>query len=161
MKKINDLNELFIEQLQDRYDAAKQQAVAFLKMAESCNNEELKKILQKDIETNKEHEEKLKDVIEELGEDPGGEQCEGTAGLIHEANEILAYSNSGAVVDQGIAISIQHINHHDIAGYNGCMMFAKALGKTEIYKALDKMLEDEKNTDAALNDFILKSITNN
>ena len=161
MKKIQSLNGLFIEQLKDRYDAANQQAAAFLKLAEACTDEELKDILQKDIEANKEHQSKLKSVFAQLGENPEGEQCEGTSGLIYEANELLGYADSDDVLNLGIAVSIQHINHHDIAGYNGCMLFAEALGKTEIQTALSDMLEDEKKTDSALSDFIAKAIIHN
>lgn len=161
MHKIQDLNGLFIEQLQDRYDAAKQQAVAFAKFSEACTNEKLKEILQKDIEAIKKHQVKLIDIFSKLGESPDGEQCEGTAGLIHEANELLEYGKNDEMINLGIALSIQHINHHDIAGYNGCMIFAKALGKTEIQAEINEMLNDEKNTDASLNDFLTKAISSN
>ncbi|MEM6633922.1 MAG: DUF892 family protein [Bacteroidota bacterium] len=161
MKKIQNLHELFIEQLQDRYDAAQQQILAFSKLAAACTDEELKRILQADIEVSRRHQDQLKNVFDQLGEDPAGEQCEGTAGLIHEANELLDYAEGEDIINQGIAISIQHINHHDIAGYNGCMLYAKALGKSEIHAVVKEMFEDAKGMDVSLNDFIAKSIVNN
>ncbi|MEM1319259.1 MAG: DUF892 family protein [Bacteroidota bacterium] len=160
MKKIQNLNDLFIEQLQDRYDAATQQALAFKQLAEACTAEELKLILQKDIEANQRHQQKLANIFSTLGEDPNGEQCEGTAGLIHEAHELVGYTENSEIVNQGIAISIQHINHHDIAGYNSCMLFAQALGKSQIQAELSQMLEDEKRTDVSLNEFIARSLAN-
>jgi len=89
MKKIKDLKGLFLEQLKDRYNAAEQQAELYPKLAAAATHAELKKIIYDDIEANKNHLKKLQTFFKQMGEEAGGEECEGTQGLIHEAHELL------------------------------------------------------------------------
>lgn len=154
MTTIKNLQELFIDQLQDRYSAAQQQKKAFQKLYATCKHSSLKKILKDDIEANDNHVKKLKKLLEGVNANPEGEYCEGTAGLVKEAIDTLHLFEEGDVLDVAIAISVQHINHHDIAGYNGCAILAKQMQNTEMEKELNKMLEDEKRTDVVLSDFI-------
>jgi len=53
---------------------------------------------------------------------------------------------------------VQHINHHDIAGYNSCIIYANAVGEPAMVEPLNQMLMDEKLTDDALNAVSLKII---
>lgn len=158
MTKIKNLQELFIDQLQDRYSAALQQKKAFQKLYVACENSDLKKILKEDIEANENHLKNLKKLLESVNANPEGEYCEGTAGLVKEAIDTLHLFESGKVLDVAIAISVQHINHHDIAGYNGCAILAKQIQNEKIEDALNQMLEDEKRTDMVLSDFVKRII---
>ncbi len=161
MNKINNLEELFIDQLQDRYSAAQQQEEAFEKLYAACTHSGLRQILKDDIKANKGHLENLKRLLEQVGANPEGEYCEGTAGLVKEAIDTLDLFEKNEILDVAIAISVQHINHHDIAGYNGCALLAKKIGKPDLEPALKQMLEDEKKTDSVLNEFMEKFTANN
>jgi len=154
MATINTLLDLFVDQLRDRYDAAKQQAAMYPKLADAASHSDLKAIINQDTEANNSHQQKLEEIFAKLSEKPEGERCEGTQGLIQEATDLLDDTNSGKVLDVGIAVSVQHINHHDIAGYNSCILYAKAHGMEGIVGTLNEMLEDEKSTDEALNKLI-------
>lgn len=152
--KVNNLKELFLEQLRDRYDAAKQQAVAYPQLHQAVTNAQLADLIAADIEANTDHVKNLEKVFAQLNASPEGEKCEGTQGLVHEANELLTYVTPEGVLDLAIAVSIQHVNHHDIAGYRSCQIFAQTLGETEVADKLAKMLEDERATDTKLNDMV-------
>lgn len=158
MDTITDLKGLFVEQLRDRYDAARQQADMYPKLLEASTHPGLQKIITEDIDANKDHLEKLDAVFAKLGENPGGEECEGTKGLIYEANELLEYAGTDVVLNAGIAVSVQHINHHDIAGYSSCILYANATGEKEMAETLNAMLDDEKTTHEALNTLALELI---
>lgn len=158
MTKIKNIQELFIDQLQDRYSAAQQQAKAFEKLYDAATHKDLKQILKDDIEANNNHLINLKMLLEEVNANPEGEYCEGTAGLVKEAIDTLHLFETDEILDVAIAISVQHINHHDIAGYNGCAILAKKMQNIKLETDLKQMLEDEKKTDATLNDFIKKVI---
>ncbi len=151
MKKIQDLRGLLIEQLKDRYDAAKQQAEMYPRLVEAATHAGLKSTINADIDSNKDHLKKLEELLTQLGEKADGERCEGTQGLVYEANEVLNYADSDLVLNIGIAMSVQHVNHHDIAGHNSCILYAQALGETETTEALSRMLANEQATDEALN----------
>ena len=158
--KIKNIRDLLIEQLRDRYSAADQQASMYPKLAEAANHPELKDIISKDIDANKNHQKKLAEVFMQLGEEPGGEQCEGTLGLVSEANELLNYTDTSAIKDIGIAVSIQHINHHDIAGYKSCAAYAEAIQEKTLATTLGEMLDDEISTDESLNAWVAQILKN-
>ncbi|MEM9673180.1 MAG: ferritin-like domain-containing protein [Cyclobacteriaceae bacterium] len=158
MKPIESFQDLYLEQLRDRYDAAKQQAETYPKLEQAASDPTLKSIIQDDIASNQSHLDKLAQLFDKMGEQPEGEQCEGTQGLIHEADELLSYTSSGNVQDAGIAMSIQHINHHDIAGYNSCVMYANANHDTETAAVLQQMLDEEMATDESLKKLIAQII---
>ncbi len=161
MKKIKDLKGLFLEQLRDRYDAAKQQAEIYPKLKQAATNPDLKQIIATDIAANESHLKKLEELFAKLNEQIGEERCEGTQGLVHEANEVLNYADSELVLNVGIAMSVQHVNHHDIAGYNSCILYAQAIGETEIVESLNQMLANEKVTDESLNAVAAQIIRDN
>ena len=156
--KINNVRDLLVEQLRDRYSAANQQASMYPKLADAAGHSELKDIISKDIDANKNHQQKLAEVFAQLGEDPEGEQCEGTLGLVNEANELLNYTDSSTIKDIGIAVSVQHINHHDIAGYKSCAIYAEAIDEKTLAVTLNEMLEDEKETDDSLNAWVVQTL---
>ncbi|MEM6842278.1 MAG: DUF892 family protein [Bacteroidota bacterium] len=158
MKSVDSFKDLFLEQLRDRYDAAKQQAEMYPKLQQATTSPTLRRIIQEDIASNQSHLEKLAELFTTMGEQPDGEQCEGTQGLIHEAHELLDYTKSGSIRDVGIAMSVQHINHHDIAGYSGCIVYAEAHGDSEIAQILQQMLDEEVTTDELLKDIITQIV---
>jgi ferritin-like metal-binding protein YciE len=158
MTKIKTIQELFIDQLQDRYSAAQQQAKAFKQLYNASTHQDLKQILKDDIVANENHLKNLKTLLEDVNANPQGEYCEGTAGLVKEAIDALHLFEEGNVLDVAIAISVQHINHHDIAGYNGCAIIAKRMKNSKMQKAVEQMLEDEKKTDTNLNEFLKKQL---
>lgn len=158
MTKITTILELFIDQLQDRYSAAKQQAKAFEKLYNAASSQDLKQILKDDIDANQNHLKNLRTLLEDHKANPEGEYCEGTAGLVKEAIDTLHLFEEGNLLDVAIAISVQHINHHDIAGYNGCVIIAKQMQFGKTLSKVEQMLEDEKNTDKTLNEFLKKAL---
>ncbi len=158
MKSVESFEDLFLEQLRDRYDAAKQQAEMYPKLQQATTSSTLQRIIQEDIASNQSHLEKLAELFTTMGEQPDGEQCEGTQGLIHEAHELLDYTQSGNIRDVGIAMSVQHINHHDIAGYSGCLVYAKANKNQKMVQVLQQMLDEEKATDEALKKIVAQII---
>lgn len=154
--QVTNLKSLFLEQLRDRYDAAKQQQSAYPKLRDAVSYSQLAEFIQQDIKANKAHVRNLEQIFTTLGETAEGEVCEGTQGLIHEAVELLGYASQGDVLDIAIVASIQHVNHHDIAGYRSCQLLAEAIGEADIASSLAAMLADEKLTDAALEDAMKK-----
>ena len=148
--KVTDLKGLFLEQLRDRYNAALQQAKAYPVLHQAVSDTALATLIADDIEANTAHVRNLEKVFAQMGESPEGEICEGTQGLIHEASELLTYVKPSKVLNLAIAVSIQHVNHHDIAGYRSCQIFANAIGETQVAQTLGSMLEDEKATDKGL-----------
>ncbi|MEM8895262.1 MAG: DUF892 family protein [Bacteroidota bacterium] len=155
---IVNLEDLFTEQLRDRFDAAKQQDNFLPKLLNRITDEGLKQIISNVVMTNREHLNELPEIFEAIQRSADGETCEGTKALIHEAMEVISRSVDEEIIDVGIAVAVQHIKHHDIAGYRTCRVYAQELGMQNIALALDQMYRDAKNCDEALSTILIDSL---
>lgn len=149
-EKINNLNDLFVEQLRDRYDAAIQQETFYRLAIEKVHDHEMRQAIRNQQETSQDSKRLLENIFTILNEYPTGEKCEGTGGLIHEAWELNDRATNSDVRDCGLIVSMQHIKHHDIAGYGSCLAFARNLALDEVCDVLEKILQQEKTTDSEL-----------
>ena len=59
------------------------------------------------------------------------------------------------VLDVGMIINAQKVEHYEIAGYGSLVALAKQLGHDEAAQLLDETLEEEKETDRKLNEVAL------
>ena len=87
--KQRTLRDLFHEQLRDMYNAEGQLVKALPKMAKAATNPELRQGFQEHLEQTKNHQERLGDVFEVLGEKARGKTCEAMEGLVEEAKDWL------------------------------------------------------------------------
>src|SRR5205085_7067742 len=115
--KLNTLEELYISELRDLYSAENQLLKALPKMAKAASSEDLKDAFEKHLEQTKGHVERLEDVFEEIDEKPKGKTCKAMKGLIEEGSEILGEDGEESVIDAGIIVAAQKVEHYEIAGY--------------------------------------------
>lgn len=156
--KIVNLQDLFTEQLRDRYDSAKQQEEFLPKLLNRVTDHGLKELVSTVILNNREHLNELPEIFDALERSKEGEVCEGTAALIHEAMEVISRSMDEEIMDVGIAVAVQHIKHHDISGYRTCRTYAQELGMPHIAEALDRMHSDARNSDEALSKILIDTL---
>src|SRR5437762_12234231 len=116
--KLDTLKTLYIDELKDLYNAENQLLKALPKMAKAASSEELKDAFEKHLEQTKSHVERLEEVFEEIGEKPKGKTCRAMKGLIEEGSEILEEDGEESVIDAGIIVAAQQIEHYDIASYD-------------------------------------------
>ena len=148
---IESLNELFVEQLRDLYDAENQLIKALPKMAEGANSDELRQGFEEHLEQTKGHAQRIEQIFEQLGEKAKGKKCKAMEGLIKEGNETLEEDISDEnVLDAAIIAAAQRVEHYEIAGYGTARTFANLLGEDEAASLLEQTLEEEKETDAKL-----------
>src|SRR5690242_774345 len=107
------LTELFLDELRDLYDAEQQLTRALPKAARASASEELRTILEEDLEQTKGHIDRLRRILELSGQDPVGKKCTAIAGLVSEINEIAAEITQMAVRDAGLIAAIQKIEHYE------------------------------------------------
>ena len=79
---LESLNDLFVEQLRDLYDAENQLIKALPKMAEGANSDELRQGFEEHLEQTKGHAQRIEQIFEQLGEKVKGKKCKGMEGLI-------------------------------------------------------------------------------
>lgn len=153
-----DLRELLLNQLKDLYDAEHRIVDALPKMAEKASSPELTKAFTSHLRESEGHIEILEQAFAALGEEPERETCEACQGLLKEGKEILEATGPGSVIDAGLIVAAQRVEHYEIAGYGGAKAFALQLGEAKVAQLLDKILEQEKAADVKLTKIAEQSI---
>ena len=149
--KLDTLKTLYIDELRDIYNAENQLLKALPKMAKAASSEELKDAFEKHLEQTKTHVERLEEVFEDIGEKPKGKTCKAMKGLIEEGSEILQEDGEESVIDAGIIVAAQKVEHYEIAGYGSVRTFAQLLGKDQSAELLQTTLDEETEANELLN----------
>ena len=150
--KIENLHQLFIEQLRDLYDGEQQITAALPKLIEKATNPELKNALTEHLDVTRSQISRLEGIFQQLNEKPSGESCKGMKGVIAEGDHVVGKSEDAAVRDASIITSAQRVEHYEMAGYGTVKTYARQLGKPEIAAILEEILEEEREADEMLSD---------
>jgi len=149
--KLDTLKTLYINELKDLYNAEQQLVKALPKMTKDASSEELHEAFEKHLEQTKTHVQRLEEVFEEIGETPKGKTCKAMKGLIEEGSEILQEDGEESVIDAGIIVAAQKVEHYEIAGYGSVRTFAQLLGKDRSADLLQTTLYEESEANELLN----------
>ena len=149
--KLDTLEELYISELRDLYSAENQLLKALPKMAKAASSNELQNAFNDHLEQTKGHVERLERIFEQLDETPKGKTCYGMKGLIEEGSEILGEDGEDSVLDAGIIVAAQKVEHYEIASYGSVRTFASLLGKNEAVNLLQSTLDEESEANELLN----------
>jgi ferritin-like metal-binding protein YciE len=149
--KLDNLSKLYINELRDLYNAEMQLLKALPKMAKAASSEELKDAFEKHLEQTKSHVERLDEVFEEIGEKPKGKTCQAMKGLIEEGSHMLEADGEESVIDAGIIVAAQKVEHYEIASYGSVRTFAQLLGKNQSAELLQATLDEESEANELLN----------
>jgi len=149
--KLDTLQQLYTNELRDLYNAENQLIKALPKMAKAASSDELKDAFEKHLEQTKSHVERLEEVFEDIGEKPKGKTCRGMKGLIEEGSEILQQHGEESVIDAGIIVPAQKVEHYEIAAYGSVRTFAQLLGKGQSAELLQTTLDEESEANELLN----------
>ena len=147
---VDNLQQLFIEQLRDLYDGEKQITEALPKLISKANDSQLKAALQDHLQVTRTQIDRLERIFKELGEKPSGETCKGMKGVIAEGDGLVGKVDDPAVRDASIITSCQRVEHYEMAGYGTARTFAQQLGKQQWASILEQTLNEEKEADQLL-----------
>lgn len=156
--KINTLQDLYIEELRDIYNAENQLLKALPKMAGAATSEELRTALEDHFEQTKEHVERLDQIFESIGVPAKGKKCKAMEGLVEEGNELLEEEIAKHVLDAALIAACQRVEHYEIAVYGTLATFAKLLDREEDADLLGQTLDEEKEADEMLTDIAESTI---
>lgn len=160
---LNDLKDVYIDQLQDLYSANKQAFEATQLLQTQCHDPDLKEALKRGVEGIKDGMDAVEAIIREHGADPDGEFCKGMQGLVREAKAHAVDEDfgDGKVRDAMIITQYQRMAHYGIAGYGCVAAFAKQLGLVGEAAKLKKCLEDTRGGDEHMSALAEGSINKN
>lgn len=149
--KLESLEQLYISELRDLYSAENQLLKALPKITKAASSEELKEGFEKHLEQTKGHVERLEQIFQQLDQSPKGKTCHGMKGLIEEGSEILKEDGEDSVLDAGIIVAAQKVEHYEIASYGSVRTFANLLNQDEAASLLQATLDEESETNEILN----------
>lgn len=144
------LNELFVDELKDIYDAEKQLVKALPKMAKAATSEKLQAAITEHLEQTKGQVDRLEQVFQGLDVAARGKHCAAMEGLITEGSEIIEEDFEDAVRDAALIGAAQKVEHYEIATYGTLIAHARILGHDEAVSLLQETLDEEKQTDRSL-----------
>jgi ferritin-like metal-binding protein YciE len=150
--KLESLNALLTEQLQDLYSLEQQIIEALPKMIEKANTAQLKAGLSEHLQQTKGQLARLDRIFDQIPDaDRKGQKCKGMEGIIKEGEEIVKAKGDPEVRDAGIISAAQRVEHYEIASYGCARTYASLLGRDQWAQLLQQTLDEEKQTDQKLN----------
>ncbi len=144
-----NLQELFVNEVRDIYDAEKQLTKALPKMAKAAESDELRAAFEEHLDVTRAQVGRLEQVFKLLGMAARGKPCEGMKGLIAEGEEVME-EMEGSTLDAALIASAQKVEHYEIATYGTLATFAEVLEMQEAKDLLGQTLEEEKEADEKL-----------
>lgn len=147
---IKNLNELFLHELKDLYDAEQQLVEALPRMAENSTDAELATAFRSHLAETEEHVSRLEQVFAALGEEPETKTCDGMKGLIKEGEKMIAEDADPTAKDAALISAAQRVEHYEIAAYGTLRIWAATMGMVEVIQLLEDTLEEEKAADQTL-----------
>jgi ferritin-like metal-binding protein YciE len=155
---LNSFDELFVEQLQDLYDAEQRLTKALPKMAAAAHNPALKSAFQEHLQQTQNQVKRLEQVFQSIGKSAQTKTCEAMKGLVEEGSEVISGEGDPDVKDAALIAAAQRVEHYEIAGYGTVRTFAQRLGKPEVARLLQETLDEEAETDKKLTALAEKAI---
>jgi ferritin-like metal-binding protein YciE len=157
---MDNLQELYVEELKDLYSAENQILKGLPRMIKAATHPQLKRAFTKHEKQTREHVKRLERICKSLGEKPTGKKCVGMEGLIEEGKDLIKEKPDENVLDAGLISAAQHVEHYEMAGYGTCRTWARLLGYEAHAELLQRTLDEEKQTDLDLT-ALAESIINN
>jgi ferritin-like metal-binding protein YciE len=148
--KLNNLEDLYIQQLRDLYSTESQIIDALPLMADAATSPELKTAFNQHLEQTRSQMRRLDNIFAKLDVSPEGEKSNAIDGLVSDGNDIIKADGDPAVRDAGLIAAAQRVEHYEIAGYGCARTYASQLGHRDHAEMLQQILEEEAATDKKL-----------
>jgi ferritin-like metal-binding protein YciE len=150
---------LFHDTLKDIYFAEKKILKTLPKMAKAADNEDLKAAFQKHQRETAGHVDRLEQVFAMIDKKPQAKTCAAIVGITDEGAEIMEEYKGSSALDAGLLAAAQAVEHYEISRYGTLKTWAGELGLKKAVALLEKTLNEEKATDAALSE-IAETVVN-
>jgi ferritin-like metal-binding protein YciE len=146
------LQNLFLDELADIYDAEHQLVKALPKMAKAATCPHLQKAILSHLEETKGHVKKVEEVFECFGAKAKASTCEATMGLLEEADEVASDFDGSPAINAALIAAAQKVEHYEMASYGCLHEWAGVLGNQDAADILEEILDEEKAANGSLTD---------
>jgi ferritin-like metal-binding protein YciE len=150
MASSGTLQDAFIDELRDVYNAEQQITKALPKMIKAATSPDLKQAFTNHLEETKAQVARLVEVFGVLDEKVRGKKCDGIAGILEEGQAAMGEDFDDPTMDAALIASAQRVEHYEMAAYGTLVAWAEALGHSDAAELLQTTLDEEKATDEKL-----------
>ena len=149
-KNKDGLQELFLAELQDLYDAEKQLVRALPKLAKAASNDELGQAIREHLEVTTGQVQRLEQVFAGLKQRPKSRPCAGMRGLVEEGRHIMQEEMEDSAMDLALVGAGRKVEHYEMVGYESVVLLAKQLGRKDAAELLQETMDEEQQADGQL-----------
>lgn len=147
---LEDLRQLYIDQLKHLHSVEIQLTEALPKMADAATDTQLKQAFTSHLQETKQHVVRLERIMGKTRESMESKKSKGIAALISEGEEMIKAAKDNSVRDAGLILAGQRAEHYEIASYGALRNFAQLLGEQQAAQLLDETLKEEGRADHLL-----------
>ena len=147
---IENLRELYINQLQMLLSAEQQITEALPTMIEKATDPQLKQAFQSHLQETEVQATRLEDILQEATGEAKPVKCKVLAALVDEAEDMVKDASDESVRDAALIAAAQRVEHYEIAAYGAVRHFAQILGATAQAQLLDQTIKEEGHADHLL-----------
>lgn len=144
------LQDLFLNELADIYDAERRIVKALPKMAKAATSAPLKKAFDLHLKQSETHARKVEEVFECFDRKAKAKTCEATVGLLKEGEEMAACFEDSPAINAALIATAQKVEHYEMASYGCLHEWANLLGNKKAAALLQEILNEEGATNKEL-----------
>jgi len=147
---LDSFENLFLDELQDIYDAEQRIVKALPDMVSAASNPQLKSAFETHLRETEGQVTRLEKVFEIMGQKAQSKTCSGMKGILEEGDEVASTTGDADVKDAALIAAAQRVEHYEISVYGTLRTFAEKLGKQDAVQLLQQTLDEESATDEKL-----------
>jgi ferritin-like metal-binding protein YciE len=145
MPEISDARKLFVHQLGEALNMERTVLTMLKNNERAAQDAELQRLFEHHREETEEQVSNLEQAFRSLGEEPAGHVCHGMEGMKKEGQDAIE-KVAPDLLDGALAGGATHVEHYEIATYQGLITQAEAMGKDDVVALLQENLEQEEHT---------------
>ena len=142
---LDSMQELFLNELKDIYNAEKQIVRALPRMAKAAQSVALQRAFTKPLRETEGHVERLEPIFKTLGVAPRGKKCKGMEGLIGEGKEIMEEEGKPEVIDAALVSAATLQARAPSSGIWGCSR-PRSTGRARSMRGASRSLTETLST---------------
>lgn len=147
---IDNLRNLYYNQLQMLLSAEHQITEALPKMASKATDPQLKKAFETHLEETRTHVTRLEQLLKSSKGEAESVKCKVLATMVTETEDMIKDAADDAVRDAVLITAAQRVEHFEIACYGTVRRWAQLIGENSQAEILNQTLQEEGHADHLL-----------
>jgi len=158
MNTLNTMRDLLVHDVQMMYSAETMGLEALGEIAKAAQDPQLRVAFKQHGLETKRQVARLEQIMTMLDTKPGREVCSAMRGLLTDAQKLMRRESTPEVLDAMLIAAAQKMEHFEIACYGTAVRMTEDMGMTQACELLRQTLEEEKKTDALLNELAMQRV---